>query len=114
MPKIYFKRGFIAIIRNKVLPVKGFAAINLFLILFVRPNVNLTDKLLNHERIHSRQILELGIIFFYIWYGIEWLIKSLKDGNAYKNLSFEREAYENENDENYLKTRKWYSFIKYI
>ena len=33
---------------------------------------------------------------------------------AYKNLSFEREAYKNEADLKYIKTRKHWAFLYYI
>jgi len=32
---------------------------------------------------------------------------------AYRNISFEREAYDNEANYDYLKTRKWLAFTKY-
>jgi hypothetical protein len=38
---------------------------------------------------------EILYIPFYLWYGVEWLIKLFYKGNAYRNLSFEREAYDN-------------------
>jgi len=76
----------------------------------------LKDKLMiNHESIHWKQQLEMGIIFFYIWYLVEWLIKYLLHGKqAYYHLSFETEAYYNEDDLNYLYTRKHYAWIKYL
>ena len=52
---------------------------------------------------------------FYILYFIEWLIKaiiSLFTGfkiKAYYSISFEQEAYKNQKDLNYLKTRKRFS-----
>jgi hypothetical protein len=73
--------------------------------------------LLNHERIHLRQQLEMLIIPFYIWYIVEWLLKSLWYFNsykAYKNLSFEREAYHREADPNYLSKRQSFAFIRYL
>jgi len=75
----------------------------------------LTDKvLIRHESIHWKQQMEMLIIFFYLWYLIEWIIRLFKSGNAYKNISFEREAYGNEKNENYLIERKKYSWIKYL
>lgn len=65
------------------------------------------DELINHEKIHLRQQLEMLIIPFYIWY----LISLYRNG--YMNISFEKEAYANEDDLNYLKNRKPYSFLKY-
>lgn len=73
--------------------------------------------LINHEKIHIRQQAELLVILFFIWYGIEYLFRlwHYKDSyKAYKNISFEREAYHNENDLNYLKKRRFWSFLQYI
>ena len=36
------------------------------------------------------------------------------DDNAYKNISFEKEAYDNENDMDYLDKREHFSWIEYI
>lgn len=69
--------------------------------------------LLNHERIHLRQQFEMLIIPFYVWYVIEWFIRGAND-KAYRNVSFERESYDNENNLDYLKKRNPYSWIKYL
>jgi hypothetical protein len=70
---------------------------------------------INHEKIHWQQQLELLIIFFYIWYLMEWFIRIFVNGKAaYRSLSFEREAYSNENNNDYLNTRKPYTWLKYI
>jgi len=68
---------------------------------------------INHEEIHWMQQKELLCIFFYMWYFVEWLLR-LPFGNAYMNISFEREAYANQNNPNYLKTRKKFGFLKYL
>ena len=82
------------IIYNNILPFRGYAAINLFGILFVRKGVVVNGKLLNHEKIHSAQMQEMLYIFFYVWYVAEWFIKLFKYGSdSYFNISFEREAY---------------------
>lgn len=95
-----------------------------------------TDR--NHETIHAMQwtevtmavgaiMLFLVIVFgisawwllvspfaYYIWYLIEWLCK-LPFGNAYRSISFEREAYGNEGDSNYVENRHlfcgWLKFV---
>jgi len=75
------------------------------------------DVLINHEKIHLRQQLELLIIPFYIWYLSEYYIKYLKYKNpelAYRNISFEREAYENDQNLDYLRKRKFWSFINHL
>lgn len=104
------------IIRNKILPIgKKYFAINLFGVLFAKGECN--ERILNHERIHSRQIFELLIVPFYLLYVLEWFVRLIyeKNGyNAYKKISFEREAYENEADFLYLKRRKPFSFIRYM
>lgn len=72
--------------------------------------------LLNHERIHLSQALELGVLFFYLWYIIEFFVHYIQCRNfnkAYLRISFEREAYHNESNPHYLKQRKFYSFLRY-
>ncbi|SIT27457.1 hypothetical protein SAMN05421785_12153 [Chryseobacterium gambrini] len=57
------------------------------------------------------------IIFFYIFYVIEyyyWFFKLKNSYQAYKRISFEREAYSNEHNLNYLRKRKFWSFRKYL
>lgn len=103
------------IVKNNFIPFKGFSAMMFFGILFVRKDVRISERLINHENIHCSQMKEMLFIFFYIWYLIEWLIKLMFYGKkAYYNISFEREAYKYENDFNYLKKRKFWSFIKFI
>lgn len=79
--------------------------------------LGLDSIFLNHERIHLRQQAELLMVFFYLWYGLEFLIRWIYYGNrnlAYRNISFEREAYACENNLQYLKSRTFWSFLKYI
>ena len=73
--------------------------------------------LINHERIHFKQQIELFILPFYIWYVIEYLIHRISGQTpeyAYRNISFEKEAYENDDDLQYLEKRKLWAFWKYI
>jgi len=77
-----------------------------------------TDSVfLNHERIHLKQQAELLLVFFYLWYGIEYLLRLIQYKNryqAYRNISFEREAYTNEKDLQYLKRRPFWRFLNYM
>lgn len=106
------------IIYNNIIPFKGFKAINLFGILFVRKNKSLSNKDINHEAIHSEQMKELLYIGFYIIYLFEWLWRVLftKDRfthRAYRNISFEKEAYKYEEDYNYIEwVRKHFAMWK--
>ena len=72
-------------------------------------------KVINHESIHFQQAMELLVIPFYILYLLEWFVKLFFYGfKAYENISFEREAYGNDGDLNYLSTRKRYAWFKMI
>lgn len=102
------------IIRNNIIPFKGYKAINLFGILFVRGDAEIDEVTLNHEEIHTAQMKEMLYIFFYLWYVIEWFVRLFLKGNAYRNICFEKEAYENEENLNYLEGRKHYSFLNYL
>ena len=94
------------IVRNNIIPFKGYKAITIWPFIFVRKECSFDEVDLNHENIHGKQQLELLIIFFYLIYLVEWIIK------GYRNISFEREAYGNEDNLNYLKTRKHYAWLK--
>lgn len=103
---------------SKYLVPKGYRGIALFPFIVLRQSRMKDDPvLINHEKIHLRQQLELLVIPFFIWYGLEFLIRYLKYRNwrmAYSTISFEREAYKNEKDLNYLKSRSWYGFLGYV
>jgi hypothetical protein len=102
------------IIYNNIIPFRGFAVVNLFGVLFVRKNVILTDRIINHERIHTAQMKELFYIGFYVWYLAEWLYKLPRYGNqAYYNISFEREAYSGEGAASYLNNRRCFNFLNF-
>lgn len=73
--------------------------------------------LINHEKIHLKQQIEMFVIIFFIWYGIEFLIRLCITQNwmkAYFSVSFEKEAYGNEENLTYLRDRKFWNFLKYI
>lgn len=93
------------VIYNNLIPFKGFRAINLFGIVFVRGSKELTDSESRHEEIHTWQMRELWYLPFYLVYLGEWLFRLLRKGNAYREISFEREAYTHENDPTYLQNR---------
>jgi hypothetical protein len=70
---------------------------------------------INHESIHWKQQVEMLIVFFYLWYGLEWFVKLFIYGKqAYYHLSFELEAYNHDDDLKYLFKRKHFSWFKYI
>ncbi|WP_282073166.1 hypothetical protein [Polaribacter atrinae] len=99
------------ILISKHIVPNGFVGITLFPFIFLKNKKLKENKtLINHEKIHIKQQAELLLIFFYIFYILEWILKFLRHKNrylAYKNISFEREAYQNENNFNYIKNRKF-------
>jgi hypothetical protein len=73
--------------------------------------------LMHHERIHIRQQFECLLVIFYLIYVIEFLIHLVRYQNiekAYRRISFEREAYSNERDFDYLEKRKIWTWLKYL
>nr|DAX04788.1 MAG TPA: hypothetical protein [Bacteriophage sp.] len=104
------------VIRNRLIPFKGFKCINLFGVLFVRSDSVMSDLDFNHEAIHTSQMKELLYFPFYLLYVSEWLYRLFKTrGNfkeAYRTITFECEAYSNQNNFEYIKIRKPYSQYK--
>jgi hypothetical protein len=89
-------------------------AITLCPFIICRNKDNLT--MLNHEAIHVKQQLELLIIPFYVIYLLNWaynLIKYKGDSEtAYSEIFFEKEAYDNQDDLEYLSSRQTWSCLK--
>lgn len=106
------------IIYIKHLLPKDFYAINICGVILAKSQYKPLDECsIRHEAIHSKQIFELLIIIFYLWYLIEWFYRVIQYRNfhkAYRNIAFEREAYDNQYNESYLTTRKRFSFWKYL
>ena len=129
------------IVRTKIMNLIGKKYLLVFCWLLTAPKARITEKDLNHEWIHDRQMKELLYIFFYAWYGIEWVVRMLQyrkvfqlassnslwkgrkrfkeafrklNYMAYRNVSFEREAYRNEEDILFLGVRPILNFLNYI
>ena len=102
----------------KYLTPRGFRGLTFYPFVFLADKDDKLNKVfINHERVHIRQQIELLILPFYIWYFTEYLFRLIqyKDRKeAYFNISFEREAYKNEKDLNYLKSRPFWKFLKYV
>lgn len=110
------------IIRTKHFPPGNYTAINLFGVVFSK--VELSEEEKHHEYIHTQQMRRLLYVGFYVWYVIEWIYliikysfqalarcgsqdipqnSKLKTQNsifyrAYRNIHFEREAYDHQKD----------------
>lgn len=58
-----------------------------------------------------------SLIVYYVLYGLEWIIRFCITHNAnlsYDFISFEQEATNNEDDENYIENSSYFSWIKYF
>jgi hypothetical protein len=103
------------LLRNSYIPLKGYKAMMLFGILFVRGNAVIDDTTLRHEGIHVRQMRELLYLPFYILYLVEWLAKlPFYGAKAYRSISFEREAYDNQACLGYPSVRRPFAWVKRI
>ena len=96
----------------------GFArAITLYPFVFVRRRSDMHDPVLvNHEKIHLRQQAELLVLPFYVLYLLEYVrgrLKGLSHYEAYRQISFEREAFAHERDFGYLTSRKRNAYRDY-
>lgn len=90
----------------------------MFPFIFVRSKNDVIPWVINHERIHIRQQLELLIVGSIILYSIEflwallWLRYSWRQSYLY--TSAEQEAYGNQNNLDYLKHRKIFSQFTFL
>ena len=102
----------------KYLIPKGFRGLTIYPFILVKYREDLNDSIfINHEKIHIRQQVELLIIPFFIWYLSEYFVRLLQYRNAnlaYRNISFEREAYSEESNLLYLNNRPFYLFCKFF
>jgi hypothetical protein len=98
--------------------VKKFRGMTIFPFIFLREkSLKENPVIINHEKIHLRQQLELLVLLFYLWYFLEYLVRLIQYKNstaAYLNISFEKESYANEADLDYLKHRKFWAFLKFL
>ena len=130
-------------IYNTAIPFDGYLALTVWPLLFIRSDVKKKFDEIdeNHENIHGRQQLEFlaacavlmaviiplsGISWwwmcacpgvYFMWYGLEYCIRYVaypSQNDAYYNISFEQEAYQNEKDLGYLKKRRPFAWAKYL
>ena len=84
---------------------------------FVFCKGDITERLKRHETIHFYQQIELLFILQWLLYGMFYLIGRFRYGSwteAYFKNPFEQEAYDNENNDNYFKERKYWAWTKYV
>lgn len=113
-------KGIAIVVPKKLLKITGYQYQGMVLypvILLTDSSLKKNKIVMNHERIHLKQQLELLIIPFYLIYFINYCINRFKykdHQKAYLNIIFEREAYKNERDLDYLKKRKVWAFLGFF
>lgn len=74
-------------------------------------------EIMQHECIHLFQQREMLVVFAYLVYVLEFVVRLsvLRDRHkAYRAVSMEQEAYLNERVKGYLESRKPYAWIKFV
>ena len=108
------------LIYNKFFPFGSFYATNIFGLIFCRSDKGrLSEVQKNHEYIHTLQQREMLFVGFIVWYVVEWCWRYAKCHNfmkAYRDLYFEREAYQMEHDLDYRHHRRhfawWHMYVR--
>jgi hypothetical protein len=99
---------------SKISPIE-IGAISLGVFVFSRGTISETTR--RHETIHYHQWRELAFLLFPILYGLFWLVgfARYRDGvKAYYAIPFEREAYVNDDNPDYLEKRPFWAWRKYL
>ncbi|GAA4831967.1 hypothetical protein [Algivirga pacifica] len=108
----------IVIVSKRFCNLWGILGITLYPFIIVRDKKIKADPvIMNHEYIHIRQQRELLVIPFYVLYLLNYYYNLWKYRNryeAYRNICFEREAYEQEKDLSYLSRRPFAAFRTYL
>ncbi len=117
------------IVENKILPFGSFSAMVLGKFIFTKDASKLNERIIRHETIHYYQQAELAYVIFFVMYFLSFItqlircllykkIGKIESGSnsvwkrAYRTVLFEREAYEHEDDPEYLEKRgPWAWFL---
>ena len=80
------------IVYNTWFPFGNYHTLNFFGILFTKRK-QLPESTITHESIHTAQMKEMLWLFFYLWYGVEYLLIRLfhkKRHQVYRQDTFEK------------------------
>ena len=106
------------LVNARYLVPKGYDGITIYPFILIRyDGLKKNRVFINHERIHLRQQIELLILPFFIIYILEFVVRLIRYRSAsmaYRNISFEREAYQNEKTPDYLISRPFWNFISFF
>lgn len=103
---------------SRFLVPKGYSGISIGPLIIARDREHLDNRtFINHETIHFYQQLELLLIGFWLLYGGFYLyfrIRGKSHDAAYYAIPFEREAYNNQYNYQYLLDRRPYAWRKLV
>ena len=104
----------VPVVLSKLAPI-NIGAITIGPLVFSRGEISPTTR--RHETIHWQQYIEtfiLGFLLLYFGFYIASLLSGKRGKDAYAEIPFEKEAYENQEDERYFENRKRYAWIKHV
>ena len=110
---IFIENSKIPVFLSKIAPIEIWA-ISFGIWVWCRGEMSEETK--RHETIHFQQQLELLFVFQWILYGLYYLKGFLKHKNgpkAYRENPFEKEAYDNDENEGYLEIRPRFAWLDY-
>ena len=110
---VFIENSWVPVFLSKLSPIE-IGAITLGPFIFSRGEMSERTK--NHEKIHWEQYKEtlvIGFLFLYATYYLLGRIKYRNGQTAYFRIPFEQEAYENDSDMSYIKSRKKYEWSKF-
>lgn len=109
---------------------QSFSGITIGIFVIFKNKSVATDRVVNHEHIHVKQQIELLFIGMWLLYILNYLYNRIRLAagmrlpvetgynsahmKAYRNIIFEREAYDNDNNLDYIKNRKSFAWLAYI
>lgn len=94
-----------------------YTGLSFFIFIWISKLTKDEVTLVRHEKIHFLQQVELLFIFHWLFYAYFYIAARSKGHGhyaAYRHNPFELEAYSNEGDATYLKTRKSFAWIQHI
>jgi len=95
---------------------KGYTGFAFWPFVFLKSKEKASPEVINHERIHLRQQIEILVLPFYLLYFTEYLIRRMQYPSwheAYMNISFEREAFTHDKDIEYLSERPFWAWTSF-
>ena len=110
---IYYEDHWFPVFLTKFAPIEVWA-VSFGIWVWCRGKLSPGTK--RHETIHFLQQKELFFVGQWVLYGLFWLIGRIKYGDgrkAYYQNPFEQEAYDNDNDSEYLTNRKKFAWKHY-